>query len=170
MNRLIFSAALLLSTLCAVPPSIAGETDHPGIRAVIESFRTAIIQRDRQRFLSLFVKPDLPWQSVLSDEGLRQVKSDSPQAIKARFKPANNPTAFIDDIVRDKNASEETFSNIKIDADDDVATVTFEYSFLSNGRTTNWGKECWLLVRTEDGWRITTVAYSVTLAKKDKTH
>lgn len=154
---------LLLVTACAALPLKAAETDHPEIRAVVESFRTAIIQRDKPRFLSLFVQQDAPWQRVLSDESVAKAKVKNPQATKAAFKPSNNPTAFIDGIVGSKNTSEETFSNIKIDSDGDVATVTFDYSFLSNGKTTNWGKECWLMVRTESGWKITTLVYSVIL-------
>jgi hypothetical protein len=41
--------------------------------------------------------------------------------------------------------------------------VTFDYTFLSDGRETNRGKEAWLLVRTEAGWKITTLAYSYDL-------
>jgi hypothetical protein len=145
-------------------PVVAPASDHADIRAVVESFRTAIIEKDRARFLALFVQPDVPWQSVLDDTSLDRIKARRPEAIKARFKAENNPTAFIDGIVKSKNASEETFSNIRIDTDGEVATVVFDYAFLSNGKATNSGKECWLMVRTEAGWKITSLAYSVTLA------
>jgi hypothetical protein len=163
MNGFTRSSLLFLFAACSSLPLKAAETDHPEIRAVIESFRTSIIQRDKPRFLSLFVHEDSPWQTVFSDESLAQIRIKRPEAIKARFKPENNPITFIDGIVKSKNTSEETFSNIKIDTDGDVATVSFDYSFLSNGRATNWGRECWLLVRTEGGWKITTLAYSVVL-------
>ncbi|UYK86705.1 nuclear transport factor 2 family protein [Xanthomonas sacchari] len=138
--------------------------DQTAIHAIVESFRTAIIERDKPRFLSLFVKPDLPWQSVLTDRSLAKVRNESPKASKARFKTENNPTEFIDEIVNSAASSEETFSNVKIDSDGDVATVSFDYAFLAGGKATNSGRECWLLVRTESGWKITTLAYSVELA------
>ena len=148
----------------ALPLSpVHAASDNPEIRAVIESFRTSIIQKDRERFLKLFVQADVPWQSVMDDKSLAQIQVKRPEAIKARFKQDNNPVAFIDGIVKSKNASEETFSNIKIDSDGEVAAVTFDYAFLSNGRATNSGKECWLMVRTEGGWKITTLAYSYNL-------
>ena len=159
--------ALLLSlpfTANTVASAAAPAPDHAEIRAVIESFRTSIIQKDRARFLALFVQPDLPWQSVLDDASLAQLQQKRPEAIKARFKQDNNPVAFIDGIVKSSNTSEETFSNIRIDADGDVAAVSFDYAFLSNGRQTNSGQESWLMVRTEAGWKITTLAYSVKLA------
>jgi hypothetical protein len=161
MNGLARTCLLLLVTLAAALPLKAAEPDHPEIRAVIESFRTSIIQKDKPRFLDLFVQAEVPWQTVVSDETLAQIKAKRPEAVKARFKAENNPTKFIEGIVESKNASEETFSNIRIDTDGDVATVTFDYTFLSDGRMTNRGKECWLMVRTEAGWKITTLAYSV---------
>jgi hypothetical protein len=150
---------LLLLAANALPAAAAG-ADHPEIRAVIESFRTAIIERDKPRFLGLFLQPDAPWQSVNADAAMAKFKLENPEAIKARYKPENNPVAFIDSIVGAKTPKEETFSNIRIDADADVATVTFDYAFLSDGKEKNRGKECWLLVRTEGGWKITTLAYS----------
>ena len=164
------AARCLLSVLLAAPalPANAADADHPAIRAVVESFRTAIIERDKPRFLALFVQPEAPWQLVNSDEALAQVRKQRPEAIKVRFKPDNNPTAFIDSIAKSTHASEETFSNVRIDGDADVATVTFDYQFLSDGKATNWGTECWLLVRTGEGWKITTLAYSLNLpAQKD---
>jgi hypothetical protein len=35
--------------------------------------------------------------------------------------------------------------------------VAFDYTFLANGKKTNWGREMWQLVRTEDGWKIFSV-------------
>ncbi|WP_036169862.1 nuclear transport factor 2 family protein [Noviluteimonas dokdonensis] len=159
MNLLVRSCLPLLFLVAALPVA-AAEPDHPGIHAVIESFRTAIIQRDKPRFLGLFLQPDAPWQLVNGDATLAQIQKERPQAIKARYKAENNPVAFIDGIVRSERTSEETFSNIRIDGDADVATVTFDYTFKSDGRETNHGTECWLMVRTQDGWKITTLAYS----------
>jgi hypothetical protein len=160
---LLLLASLALPAAAAENATQAPATDHPEIRAVIESFRTSIIQRDKPRFLALFLQPEMQWQSVVGDASLAQIKAKHPEAVKARIKPDNNPTAFIDGIVKSKSTSEETFDNIRIDADADVATVNFDYKFLSDGRETNRGQESWLLVRNEDGWKITTLAYSINI-------
>ncbi|MBO9883271.1 nuclear transport factor 2 family protein [Xanthomonas sp. D-109] len=159
-----FSLLFFATAFVASAKQPAQAEDQGAIHAVVESFRTAIIERDKPKFLSLFVKPDLPWQSVLTDRSLAKVRNESPKAIKARFKTENNPTAFIDEIANSPTSSEETFSNVKIDSDGDVATVSFDYTFIADGKATNSGRECWLLVRTESGWKITTLAYSVELA------
>ena len=167
MNKIILFAMPILCAMACTAPAVAASTDRPEIRAVVESFRTAIIQRDKPRFLALFVKPDLPWQSVLSDASLARVRAGRPQAAKTAFDASLTPAGFIDFVVGSKASSEETFANVRIDGDADVATVTFDYTFLADGRATNSGKECWLLVRSSEGWKITTLAYSVVLAPKD---
>jgi hypothetical protein len=39
--------------------------------------------------------------------------------------------------------------------------VSFDYSFHANGVKANWGREMWQLVRTERGWKIFSVIYSI---------
>ncbi len=168
MSRLVASILLVLSWTLAPAPCNAAAPDRSAILAVIESFRSAIVQRDKPRFLGLFVNPDVPWQSVLSDESLVEVRVGDPHKDKLRFNANNNPTSFIDFVVTNKASSEETFANVSIDGDGDVATVAFDYTFLANGRATNSGKECWLLVRSDAGWKIMTLSWSVRLAKKDR--
>lgn len=168
MSRILASILLFLSS--ALAPAICHATvpDHSAISVVIERFRSAIVQRDKPRFLSLFINPDVPWQSVLSDESLVEIRRGDPQKDKLRFNAKNSAAGFIDFVVTSKATSEETFSNIAIDGDGDVATVVFDYTFLSDGHATNSGKECWLLVRSEAGWKIMTLAWSVRLVKKDR--
>lgn len=168
MKALARALPLLLLASTSLPAA-AADNDHPDIRAVIESFRTSIIERDKPRFLGLFLQPEAPWQLVNGDATLAQIQRKRPEAVKARFKPENNPTAFIDAIVKSDKPKEETFDNIRIDADADVATVTFDYAFKSDGKIGNTGKECWLLVRTGEGWKITTLAYSYNLPEEKLT-
>jgi ketosteroid isomerase-like protein len=142
-------------------PACASPADEAGIRKVVASFGQAIIQRDKPAFLKLFLSPGVTWQSVLSDNTLARLKKKKPEAVKAKYRQDRNAESFIDGVVASKKTSEETFDNIRIDTDGDVAVVTFDYTFLSDGHKTNWGKECWLMVRAEDGWKITTLAYSI---------
>jgi hypothetical protein len=169
MNNVI-RAALLLALLCGPAVSHASETDEKDIKAVIESFRTAIIQRDKPRFLTLFVSPDVPWQGVLTDEGLVQLRHFDAHAAKVAYDSRSTPGTFLDSIIRSKKSSEEKFSNIKVDTDGEVATASADYEFLSGEKLVNSGRECWLLVRTGAGWKITTLAFSSTLNKDEDKH
>lgn len=133
------------------------------IRAVIETFRTAIIKRDQAVFERLFLHEHITWQSVKGDEALQRIRQKVPTATKLTVDTSKTPYSFIAGIVADKKSSEETFDNVKIDSDGDIASVLFDYAFLSDGRETNHGKEAWHLLRTADGWKIASVIWSVNL-------
>lgn len=131
------------------------------IQAVVESFRTAIIDRDKDRFMRLFLHEQPTWQRVMSDEGLQRIRQKNPEAMKVRVNPESNYRTFIEGIVANERSSEETFENVRIDTDGDIASVWFDYSFKADSRKTNYGKEAWHLVNTDAGWRIVSVVWSV---------
>ena len=163
MKRL---APLGLFLLLASPAAAAAGNprDEAAIRQVVESFRTAIIAKDKPAYMRLFFsdKPEqIGWQFVSEDTRLAHIRQGKPDAIKARRIPANNFVALIDGVVATKEPREETIENLTVDTDGEIAAVAFDYSFLANGRKTNWGREMWQLVRTEDGWKIYSVVYTI---------
>jgi ketosteroid isomerase-like protein len=138
--------------------------DVAAIRQVVESFRTSIINKDKATYMRLFFsdKPeDIGWQFVSEDTRLEHIRKTKPDAIKARQIPTVNFVSLIDGVVATKEPREETFSNISVDTDGEIASVSFDYTFLANGKATNWGREMWQLVRTEDGWKIFSVVFTI---------
>lgn len=127
------------------------------LRTTIATFGEAIIRKDARGFLALFAEGPVTWRRVNSDARLARLGE---QATKAAFDPANTPRDFIERIVSSPHRHEETFSNISIAHDEDVAAITFNFTYLLNGRAINQGKESWHLVRTAQGWRIVSVIYS----------
>lgn len=164
MERLALLLCLLLSSAAPAWAAASSREDvaRQQVEAVVESFRTAIIDRDKERFSQLFLHEQATWQSVMSDEGLALVRRKNPQAAKVRVMPDRNYRSFIEGIVANKARSEETFDNIRIDTDGDIASVYFDYSFNADGRRTNYGQEAWHLVNTDAGWKIVSVIWSVT--------
>jgi hypothetical protein len=143
---------------------VAHERDVIAIKQVIETFRTSIIQKDKAAYMRLFFsdKPtDIGWQFVSEDTRLEHIRKTKPDAIKARKIPSNNFISLIDDAVATAEPREETFSNIAIETDGEIASVSFDYTYLANGKKTNWGKEMWQLLRTESGWKIFSVIYTI---------
>ena len=165
---LLFS---LVAVGCSGMQSSAGKSgDLVALQQVAESFRTSIINKDKTTFMSLFFsdKPEeVTWQSVVDDPSLDAIKLTRPQAIKARRRPDNNFVAFIDGVVASEGRAEEKFSDIRIDTDGEVASVSFDYVYISGQKATNSGREKWLLVRTEQGWKITSVVYTIRLPRPE---
>ena len=161
MKSLLLALACLLSCPAFAQAADPSQTPVQQIEAVVEAFRTAIIDKDKARFASLFLHPDITWQDVTGDANLERLRVKRPEASKVRVDPKDTYMSFIDGIVSDKDRSEEKFRNVKIDTDGDIASVWFDYSFHSNDRQTNHGKEAWHLVRTDDGWKIASVIWSM---------
>ncbi|MBO9715935.1 MAG: nuclear transport factor 2 family protein [Pseudoxanthomonas sp.] len=162
-------ACLVLALAALAVPGIASAArsepeDVDAIRRVVEAFRTSIIDHDRAAFMGLFfsgVPGEVTWQFANDDARMARIRKDKPEARKARHLPEVNHVAFIDAIVASRKTSEEVFSNIDIDTDGEIGSVAFDYEFLSDGKQTNWGREMWQLVRTEDGWKIISVIWSI---------
>jgi GH15 family glucan-1,4-alpha-glucosidase len=98
---------------------------------------------------------------VSSDRDLQRMRQQRPDARKVTVNTKDTWRAFIDGIAADNESKEETFRNLRIDTDGDIATVWFDYSFHAGGRETNHGREAWQLVNTDDSWKIISVIYSV---------
>ncbi|MFP2924875.1 nuclear transport factor 2 family protein [Pyxidicoccus sp. 3LG] len=149
-------------SLPALAQTGAKATESPTrqIEAVVEEFSSAIVNKDKKRFLKLFLHEKVMWQSVTGTERLMSLRKKRPQAARLTIDPKNNPTTFIEEIVADKQRSEERFSNLRIDTDGDIASASFDFVFLLDEREINRGKESWHLVNTDDGWKIVSVIWS----------
>ncbi|NII11064.1 DUF4440 domain-containing protein [Oleiagrimonas sp. C23AA] len=157
--------ALLVTTLLFLPllTHAAPPKDHAAIRKVIQQFSTAIVQKDKQGFLTLFAQPPILWRTVLGDTMLKKIRQRHAGADKAPFNPRHNYRQFIDFVSGHKGPVKETFRNIRIDSDGDVASVNFDYTFRMDRRETNRGQESWQLLHTDAGWRIVSVVWSTHL-------
>ena len=163
--KIIAATAACITLLgCSTPRPLGAEPDVAAVKQVVESFRVAILKKDKPSFMDLFFssKPEeIGWQAVVDDARLEVIRLDRPQAIKARRIPTNNFVALIDSVVASKTTEEERISNVSVDTDGEVASASFDYVYLSDGRATNWGREQWQLVRTERSWKIYSVVYTI---------
>ena len=164
VKALLIIAAVAGSACISAKAEENPAADVAAIQHVVESFRTSLIHKDKPTYMSLFFsdKPeDIGWQFVSEDVRLEHIRKTKPDAIKARQIPSNNFVGLIDSAVATTEPREETFSNVKIETDGEIASVSFDYTFLANGVKTNWGKEMWQMVRTERGWKIFSVVYTI---------
>ncbi|HEY0488206.1 MAG TPA: nuclear transport factor 2 family protein [Telluria sp.] len=163
MNKFL-ALILALGVFIASPQHAYGQTtgSKAQIEKVVENFRTAIVNKDEDGFLKLFLKEDITWTGVMTDASIARLYANRPNpAMKPPRKTMNmSPRKFINMIAADKAEIDETISNVRIDSDGDVAQVWFDYSFLNGDYKENWGKESWQMVRTEDGWKIAAVVWS----------
>ncbi len=140
-------------------PSPSGNAEAvKQIEQIVQSFQSAIINKDAKTLGALFLPKDNSWMTVLSDDSYAEIKQKHPNAHKA------NPGAykqFVDFVGSSTKPIEEKFSNVRIDTNGSIASVYFDFVFLDDGAVNNRGSEAWHLVKTDDGWKISSMIYSV---------
>ncbi len=162
MTRLpLIGFALALPCIVFAAPSTDAKQE---IQRVVDTFQTAIVAKDGKTLSNLFLPQGGAWFTVLSDETYARIKAKSPSA--PRFKQGSY-TEFVDFVATSKEPMQEKFSNVRIDTDGAVASVYFDFVFLSNNVENNRGSETWHLLKTNDGWKISSMTYSANFAVKE---
>ncbi|NHZ44927.1 nuclear transport factor 2 family protein [Massilia aquatica] len=158
--------SLILLALCLAGPAHATDQAAGGARAadvaaiqkVVDQFKAAIIARDGKTLAKLFLQDHDSWLSVADEAKWAKVKARNPQAPKVFPSSWKKFAEFIQDA---KMPVEERFYNVRIDTNGAVASVWFDFDFLDDGKVTNRGSESWQMVRAEDGWKISSMLYSM---------
>jgi hypothetical protein len=128
------------------------------IQQVVETFRTAIITKDKSTMGSLFMPSGGSWIKVLGDEVYPREKAKQPSTEKLQ---PGNYQQFLDFLGTNQHRLEEKFLNVHIDTDGVIASVYFDYTFVIDDKEHHRGSEAWQLVKTGDGWTINAMCYSV---------
>jgi hypothetical protein len=166
MKHWLLAAGIFVSLPALAANPVKPTTDQDDIKGIVESFRTAVVNKDKAGFLKLFFNESTPWIGVTSEKGLKLLKAkktDPNQPDPEKIYSQDNPSKFIDGLIKDGRHFEEKFSNVHVDTDGSIGMVYFDYSFNVEGYKANWGKETWHLVRTTDGWKISSVIWSMDL-------
>ena len=158
--------AFVLAVGLVLPPLPASAQDtgasRQQIEQLIERFRTAIADKDTAGFMQLFLREDITWNVVYTDDSVKRYNANLKDAnipLATRVQ-GGSPRKFIDSIARSKQARSETISNVRIDTDGEIAQVWFDFAFMTGDYKNAWGKESWQLVRTDAGWKIAAVVWS----------
>jgi hypothetical protein len=133
------------------------QTDKEAINKVVETFMNCLIKKDSATFYGLFHTDPVVWVGGFKDKTNQAIlKKDN--TFKGFFSSTYKEFYRF---ISDKGLNEEKFYNIKIDNDESIATVMFDYSFWENKKKINWGKEHWGLIKTAGQWKITSVIFSM---------
>lgn len=153
-TTLLFSASSAFAAAPAAP-----QPDREQLQQVVDTFRLAIINKDKPAFMALLYSDTIPWLGVTTDNSVAMIKARGFEQKKVTV--TGNAVKFIDGIVSDSAPVEEKFDRLRIDTNGDIAQVYFDYSFNRGDYQSNWGQEAWQLVRTGDGWKINSVIWSM---------
>lgn len=153
--------AVIMAALCATPARAADtghDADVAAIRQVVQQFQSAIVAHDGKTLGNLFLPEHDSWLSVFDTPTWNKAKATNPAARKVI---RSTWQKFADYVQTSTGPVEERFYDVRIDTNGAVASVYFNFDFLSNGKVSNRGSESWQMVQTEDGWKISSMLYSI---------
>src|ERR1700754_2117093 len=163
LSRTVITLAMaLLFTPFAHAATPSAPTATAEINQLVATFKAAIIAKDGAKLDTLFVPENSSWFSALDQSSLDQMRAKKPDARRFRAEP-DAFKSFTKFVGGTSHAIEEKFDNMRIDTDGIVGAVYFDFVLLLDGKPTNHGNETWQVVRTDDGWKINAMLYSVIL-------
>ena len=162
--RILFSLILLALSLASPvhaadkPAAAARAADVAAIEKIVGQFKAAVIAHDGATITKLFLPDHESWLSVADEAKWAKVKALNPQARKVFPSSVKKFAEFIQTATA---PVEERFYNVRIETNGAVASVWFNFDFLVDAKVTNRGSESWQMVRSEEGWKISSMLYSV---------
>ncbi|MBL4630331.1 MAG: hypothetical protein JKY14_03960 [Paraglaciecola sp.] len=165
---------ILLTFILLISKSAIACNDEPALNGIVKSFQSAIINKDKSKFLDLFIDGTVSWVGVHTkkdfENELKWVNSKEGRELKRQIgdkfrEPAkyrhSTPAIFIDLIIDNTKKQREEISNVKIVCDGEIATIYFDYIYYDGDKKSNSGKENWQLVNTGNGWKTNAVNFSI---------
>lgn len=169
MRKFIRPLALSISLLFTVgahaeTPSYIGQhvstpEDTAAITKITEDFRAAISNKDAKLLSTLVLNSNILFSSASSPELIKTINDK--YDVNYDGLSSGGFTEFSQYLAKEKNPIEEKFYNIKITQDGHTAWVNFDYEFVADHKTENYGIETWQLIKAANGsWKIISVVWS----------
>jgi hypothetical protein len=160
MKKLLATTLLLSSMLLPVfvPAAHAEPAGDDAVAVaeidiIVKAFQAAIIAKDRAALEAMFLPANNSWLMVASDPA--RLKPGQPRVRPSSYRQ------FAESIGNSKVPVEERFHNVRIHSNGSIGTVYFDFEFVENGKVTNKGAESWHMVKTEGGWKISSMVFSL---------
>jgi ketosteroid isomerase-like protein len=172
MRRFVTGLALVSALAYCVagmaadnPPVYIGKhtstsQDSTAINKVIEDFGAAIRNKDAKLLSTLVLHSNILFDAPTAPEGIAMMRDK----VDANFDGLRSGgySDFARFIGTTKDQVEEKFYNVKITQDKNVAWVMFDYEFVVNGKTQNYGIETWQMMKAVDEkWKIASVMWTI---------
>ena len=162
----IFGLAMLTASAgFAQTPSYIGRHDSTpedlkAITKVIDDFQEALITKDIKLLSSLMYNSNILFSSPADDRFVKQMREKTDVNFDA-INGKDSYNNFAKFIAGSKLPVQEKFYNIKITQDRHVAWVNFDYEFIIDNKTQNFGVEGWQMYKTDGKWKIFSVVWSM---------
>lgn len=156
--RVVLSISLIIWFVQFKAQSVEKSKASDEIVVLIHNFQEAISKKDSVLLSKIFFDKNSPVIGVMSDSTEMSIKRN---VSEFQGLTVSNSQRFIKEICSSSNQLSEKFANTKIEIDDKIATVRFDYAFFENGEVYQWGQESWSLVYAEEQWLISGINFTI---------
>ncbi len=159
-STLVCGAAAAADVPAYIGKHVATPQDTQAVNKVIEDFQTAIKTKDRKLLSTLVLNSNILFDAPMSPEDIAYVNGKHDVTFDGVRAGGYNEFARF--IGMEKATFEEKFYNVKITQDGHVAWVMFDYEFVRDGKTQNYGVETWQMMKSMDSkWKIASVMWTM---------
>jgi hypothetical protein len=160
LSKVLLTCSIALTTVACSTTQSKGSIANE----IVNQFSVAVETKDVEAFKSLFLNESVTWLAIVSGADFAANYRSDPSAKKVN---AHEIVPFIEWASKSEEATEVRFFDCKSSGDGDVMATDCGYAFYLGGKRTNFGRECFLLINTESGWKISGMAFSSASAEKD---
>ena len=129
-----------------------------GIRELITSYQLGVRAKDAKKLVSFYLSDAVPVTGAFSAKSYQLIKAANKSPVP-RFMPMNAKESVLGEVKQDP----DKITGLAINTDGAVGTVSYDYS-MAQGH----GRILWSVLRSNEGWKIVAVVYSINVAAADK--
>lgn len=144
MNRMLWVAAALGATVQAVADETA---DRQAVIGVIDAFFESMTARDVERMRTLLTPDGIIYGYRETDDGLQIIRPTHAD--------------YLENLGNGEGRPVERYWDPEIMVSGRLATIWTPYDFYNDGRFSHCGINNFSLLRTDEGWVITGVVFSI---------
>lgn len=166
MKKLVLLVLLVAaeSSFGSQPPSTPSPGSHESQDSVSElhdfwsQYQQAVKKKDTNKLLESYLSETIPVIGGIAPKSYAVISAANKQAIPR----------FLVSTGKENTAGEvklppDVTTNLQIQTDGEVGTLSWDYS-----ASVGHGRIAWTVVRTNDGWKIASIVYSLNVPAADK--
>lgn len=166
MKKLASKAFALVAGVLVVPCAMAAGSpgaqpdshDVAALRELWNSYQQAVADKDAPALLRMYASGDVPVVGGIAPKSYAVITAANKQPV-----PRTLPGTAKQDVADDVRLPPDQTENLDIRTDGEVGSVSWDYrAKLGHGRI------IWTTIRTNDGWKIASVVYSINVPAADK--
>lgn len=153
-------AGMSMSALAIGATSASPSTESSDVSALHQlwnRYQQAVASKDAKTLLELYVSEDAPIIGGIAHDSYALITAANKQPV-----PRTLLMTAKEDVIGEIKLPPDQIQNLDIHSDGEVGSVSFDYA-----AKVGHGRIIWTTVRTNDGWKIASVVYSINVPAAD---